>query len=144
MLKNYLKIAYRNFTRNRAFSLINVFGLAVGLATCLLIMLYILDESSYDRQHKDGDRLFRVASFSNKGETWAAAAAPMAQAMQAELPDVEQTTRLMTFPYIEKMLLKVKTPAHSVQFFETNGYYVDSNFFQLFTYDFKYGKGAPA
>ena len=77
MLINYLKIAYRNFTRNKAFSLINVFGLAVGLATCLLIMLYILDERSYDRHHKDGDRLFRIASVSNKGETWAAGAAPI-------------------------------------------------------------------
>jgi len=144
MLKNYLKIAYRNFIRNRAFSLINVFGLAVGLATCLLIMLYILDESSYDRQHKDGDRLFRVASVSNKGETWAAAAGTMAQAMQTELPEVEQTTRLMTFPYIEKMLVKYKTPTLSRQFFETNGYYVDSNFFQLFTYSFKYGNAAAA
>ncbi len=72
MIKNYFKIAFRNLARNKAFSFINIFGLAVGLATCLLIMLYIFDESRYDKHHKAGDRLFRIAAKTGKGETWAA------------------------------------------------------------------------
>ena len=68
MIKNYIKIAFRNLARNKAFSFINIFGLAVGLATCLLIMLYIFDESSYDKHHKDGDRIFRIVSKNAKGE----------------------------------------------------------------------------
>jgi putative ABC transport system permease protein len=106
MFRNYLKIAIRNFRKNKAFSFINIFGLAVGLASCLLIMLYIFDESSYDKYQKDGDRLFRIASVSSKGETWAAAAAPLAYAVKNNLPEVEQSTRLMTFPDIAKMLNK--------------------------------------
>src|SRR5882762_244504 len=109
MLRSYLKIAFRNLTRNKVFSFINIFGLAAGLATCLLIMLYIFDESSYDKHHKNGDRIFRIASVSatgGKGETWAAAAAPLAGALKNDLPEVEQVTRLMTFPDIETMLLK--------------------------------------
>jgi len=140
MLRNYIKIAIRNLTRNKAFSFINIFGLAAGLATCLLILLYILDESSYDRQYKDADRLFRVASLGGKRlETWAAVSAPVAGAMKAELPEVEQATRVLTFPDIRKMLLRTDLHGQRRQFAETNGYYVDSNFFQVFGQDLTYG-----
>ena len=60
MLRNYLKIALRNLWKNRVYSGINVFGLAVGLATCLLITLYVADELSYDRYHERADRIHRV------------------------------------------------------------------------------------
>jgi putative ABC transport system permease protein len=136
MFKNYFKIAFRNFRKNKAFSFINIFGLAVGLASCLLIMLYIFNESGYDNYHKDVDRLFRIASVNNNGETWAAAPAPLALDVKNNLPEVEQSTRLMTFPDIAKMLIKYNNGNDKKQFFETNGYYVDSNFFQLFTYNF--------
>ena len=147
MIKNYFKIAWRNLSRNKAFSFINIFGLAIGLATCLLIMLYIFDESSYDKQHKNADSIFRIASVSSlkgKAETWAAAAAPLAGAITTELPEVEQATRLMTFPDIETMLLKYNNNTVQKAFFENKGYYVDSTFFQLFTYDFIYGNAGTA
>jgi putative ABC transport system permease protein len=149
MIKNYFKIALRNLLRNKAFSFINIVGLATGLATCLLIMLYILDENNYDKHHKDGDRIYRIASFSAvksnaKGETWAALAAPMAAAIESELPEVEQATRLMTFPDIATMLLKYQNQDKTKSFFENNGYYVDSNFLQVFSYDFIFGNGAKA
>src|SRR4051794_407992 len=144
MFKNYFKIAFRNFRRNKAFSFINIFGLAVGLASCLLIMLYVFDESTYDKHHIDGDRLFRIATVSDKTETWAAEAAPLAFALKSNLPEVEQATRLMTFPDIAKMLLKYENGADKKQFFESNGYYVDSTFFQIFTYKFIYGNAGSA
>jgi putative ABC transport system permease protein len=65
MIKNYFKIAFRNLSRNKAFSFINIFGLAIGLATCLLIMLYEFSELGYDSQNKDADRLYRIASASD-------------------------------------------------------------------------------
>lgn len=139
MIRNYLKITFRSLGRNKAFSFINIFGLAVGLAACLLIMLYLFDESAYDKHHKDGDRVFRVAAKNSKGDTWAAGPAPLAWGIKNELPEVEQATRLMTFPDIETMLLKYEHNSQRKQFFETNGYYVDSTFFQIFTYDFLYG-----
>src|SRR5690242_6746172 len=129
MIKNYFKIAFRNFRKNKAFSFINIFGLAVGLASCLLIMLYIFNENGYDNYHKDVDRLFRIASVNNMGETWAAAPAPLALDVKNNLPEVEQSTRLMTFHDIAKMLIKYNDGNEKKQFFETNGYYVDSNFF---------------
>ncbi len=142
MFTKYFRIAFRNLWRHKSFSLINILGLATGLATCLLIMLYIMDESSYDRQHRDLDSLYRIASVTGTGETWAAGPGPMAAALKNDLPEVEQSARLMTFPDIETMLMKYGQGGEDRQFFESNGYYVDSTFFQLFTYDFVYGNAA--
>jgi putative ABC transport system permease protein len=149
MIGNYIKIAFRNLMRNKAFSFINIFGLAVGLATCLLILLYILDESSYDQHIKDGDRIYRIVQVAGKdggtwGGTWAAAAAPVAWALKADMPQVEQVTRLMTLPELEKMALTYDNHSVRKQFLESNGYYVDSTFFQLFTYEFVRGNPLTA
>ena len=145
MLKNYFKIAWRNITRHKAFSFINIFGLAIGLASCIIIMLYILNESSYDKDQKDRDRIFRIASQSSKEQApWVAVAAPIGFAAKDNLPEVEEVTRLMTFPEIAKMLVSYKNDAAQKQFFETNGYYVDSTYFQIFTYQFIYGNGKTA
>ncbi len=142
MIKNYLKITFRNLSRNKVFSFINIFGLATGLATCMLIMLYIIDESSYDKQFKDADRIFRIAASSPTGkdnEKWSSQSAPMAWALKAEIPAVEQSTRLLKLPNMDNILLKYENDKESRRFFESNGYYVDSTFFQIFSYSFKFG-----
>src|SRR5688572_8028204 len=130
MFKNFLTIAIRHIGRNKVFSFINIAGLAIGLATCLMITLYILDEHSYDKHHRDGDRDYRVAIIGSKGETWVAASAPFAFGIKDELPEVEQATRLLTFPSISRMLLQCEG-IEKKQLFESNGYYVDSTFFQV-------------
>ncbi len=61
MLKNYLKIALRNLRRYKGYAFINTFGLAVGMACCLLIVLYVQDELSFDRFHEKADRIYRLA-----------------------------------------------------------------------------------
>jgi putative ABC transport system permease protein len=144
MIKNYFKIALRNLQRNKAFSFINIFGLAVGLATCTLIMLYIFSEMGYDGHNKDAERIFRIASKAAqlgnvKDKPWAATSAPVAWGLKEDMPEVEQSARLLKFPTLDKMLLKYEQGNDSKQFYETNGYYVDSTFFQIFTYNFKYG-----
>jgi len=145
MFKSYFTIAIRNLSRNKAFSFINIFGLAVGLATCLLIMLYIFDELSYDRQHTKGDHIYRIASVGGKqNDRWAGAPGPLGWTARKELSEVEEVTRLLTFPDIKTMLLRYEGDATPRQFFESNGYYVDSSFFTIFTYDFLYGKAATA
>ncbi len=144
MVRNYIKMALRSLKRNKAFSFINILGLAIGLAACLLIMLYILDESSYDKHHKDGKRIFRIASINDKGEGWAAGPAPLAWGLKNDLPEVEQATRLMTFSDIETMLIKSDQNPERRQFFEANGYYVDSTFFDVLSYHFLYGNANTA
>ena len=111
MLKNYLKIAWRNLKRNKVFSFINIFGLAIGLATCMLILLYIFSELGYDQHNKDADRIYRIAYMptkmgSVKEKPWAATSAPIAWGLKTGMPEVEQATRLLKFPTLDKMLLK--------------------------------------
>ena len=149
MLKNYIKIAIRNLRGNPIFSFINIFGLAAGLATCLLIMLYIFSELGYDQQHQDAGRIYRIASAAQtasgvKGKGWAATSAPVSGSIKANMPEVEESARLLKFPTLEKMLLKYEQGRSSKQFYETNGYYVDSNFFRIFTYAFQYGNAFTA
>jgi putative ABC transport system permease protein len=136
MYRSYFKIAWRNLLHNKTFSFINISGLTVGITACVLIMLYVLDEMSYDKHHKDGYRIFRVAC-EVKNEKWVVTPAPLAEALKKDFPEVEQTTRLLRFPGVEKML--VRDEQSQKQFFENNGYYVDSTFFQIFSYDFKFG-----
>ena len=62
MFKNYLKIAFRNLIRFKVYSLINVFGLAIGVAACILILLFVRDELSFDKFNKNADRIYRVHS----------------------------------------------------------------------------------
>ena len=144
MIKNYFKIALRNLQRNKAFSFINIFGLAIGLATCTLIMLYIFSEMGFDEHNKDADSIFRIATKAGKlgnvkDKQWADNSASIAWGLKEDMPEVEQSTRLLKFPNLDKMILKYEHGSDNRQFYETNGYYVDSNFFQIFTYSLKYG-----
>ncbi len=136
MLQNYLKIALRNLVRNKVYSFINIVGLAVGLATCMLIILYVFDELCYDKHLNQVGQLYRIA-IQTETEKWVSVPAPVADALKKDFAEVEQVTRLLKFPGIDKMLLK--NTKSNKQFYETNAYYVDSTFFKIFTYESKYG-----
>ena len=86
MLNNYFKIALRNLKRQKGYTFINVAGLAVGLACCLLIVLYVQDERSYDRHHDNADRLFRLTidyTGEEDGTHWAPIGPPVGPAFKA-------------------------------------------------------------
>ncbi|NAS31875.1 FtsX-like permease family protein [Flavobacteriaceae bacterium R38] len=136
MIKNYFKIAWRNLMKNKFFSFINIFGLAVGLTTCFLLMLYVFNETTYDKHHSDVDQIYRVALEVNN-QRWASGPAPLAQGLKSDLAEVEEVARILDFPTTDKFLLKNENNDRS--FYESNGYYADSTFFKIFTYDFVYG-----
>jgi putative ABC transport system permease protein len=144
MLSIYLKLAARSISRNKLFSLVNIIGLAVGLATCMLMVMYIFDEQRVDQHHTEGDRLFRVASETNKGGNWAAGPAPLAEGLKKDFPEVQASARLLTFPDIATMMLSYGEGINQTKLFENNGYYVDASFFELFTYAFIEGHALTA
>src|SRR5580698_8125675 len=97
MLKNYLKTAFRNLVKNKFYTLINIIGLAEGIATCLLILLYVMDEMSFDHYNTNASRIYRVNNeikFGDNHIDLAVAPALMGAAMVKEMPEVEQYTRL--------------------------------------------------
>jgi len=97
MLSNYVKIALRNILRSKLFSFINIFGLAVGLASCLMIFLWVQDELSYDRFHENSDRIFRVErkfDFKDKHGQAPFTSGPFGPALVKDYPEVEDYMRL--------------------------------------------------
>src|SRR4051794_11172079 len=97
MFRNYFKTAFRNLLKNKFYTSINIIGLAVGLATCLLILLYVLDELSYDKYNVDADRIYRINNEIKFGDNYfdiAESPGVMGPTMVAELPAIEQYTRI--------------------------------------------------
>ncbi len=138
MLRTYFKTACRFLLKNKTFSFINVFGLAVGTLCCLYILVYVNDQYSYDKHHADVNRIYRVDKklSTNDGVfNLANSGGFICPALKRDFPEVEQFTRVVPFIGIDKHLLRYKD--HSV--YETNPFYVDSTFFQVFTYHFVKG-----
>ena len=137
MFKNYLKIAIRNFFKHKGFSFINVFGLAIGVACCLMIVLYVFDEISYDRYHEKADQIYRVGIdgfVNNMAFHGVITCAPMAQTLVREFPEVTAATRLRNFGFpVFRYENKV--------FSEERVFWVDQSFFDVFTVSFI--KGDP-
>src|SRR5579872_770945 len=99
MLRNYLKTAFRNLWKNKGFSVLDILGLAIGLATCLLILIYVADELSYDRWNVKADRIYRLdneVKFGGNHINLAVAAAPAGPAMLRDYPEVEKEVRFRT------------------------------------------------
>ncbi len=148
MLKNYLKVAWRNLMKNKVFSFINVFGLAIGLTCCMLISLYLHNELSYDSYHKNASRLYQLGTIfikEGKEERMGNTPAPMAKAMQMEFPEIEKSTRLLKMFSDDKTLFQFREPNGSVKsFYESKGFVADSTFFQVLTYRFKEGDPGTA
>ncbi|MXZ74327.1 MAG: FtsX-like permease family protein [Gemmatimonadetes bacterium] len=97
MIRNYLTVALRNLLRQPVYSLINVVGLAIGMAACMLIVLYIQDELSYDRYHPDADRIYRIVDdIESGGQTIRTAGSPLswAPALKQDYPEVERFVRM--------------------------------------------------
>src|SRR5579859_6969154 len=97
MLKNYLKVAFRNLWKNKGFSFINIVGLAIGMASAILILLWIQNEVSYDDFHEKKDRIYSAwnrASFSGELHCWNTTPKVLAAAMQRDFPEVEHACRV--------------------------------------------------
>jgi putative ABC transport system permease protein len=132
MLKNYLTIASRNLRRQKGYAFINVSGLAVGMACCLLIAAYVLHQLRYDRFHENANRIYRVTSEQRSGdqETRSAMTPPgLADLVVRSFPEVEQATRLWRDPP-GTMVVRYGDRA----FREEQVVYADSNLFEVFSF----------
>ena len=132
MLQNYFKIAWRNLLRNRAFSAINILGLAIGLASCMLISLYVLDELSFDRYNEKADQIVRVVfkgTMQGGKINESHVMPPTGPAIKADYPEVLEATRIRQAGR-PKILIGEKL------FRDDDMAFVDANFFKVFTLPF--------
>lgn len=140
MFSNYFKIAVRNLVRFKSFSFINITGLAVGIASCVLILLFVRDELSYDRFNEKADRIYRPIVEGKLGENefhMAVTSSPMAYTLLEEFPEVEAVTRFRNYGF---PVFRYGDKAFS----EERTYWADSTFFDVFTVKFLEGNSETA
>ncbi|HEY4205879.1 MAG TPA: ABC transporter permease [Puia sp.] len=126
MIRNYLKIAIRSILRHKSYSIINISGLAIGMASSILILLWVQNELSYDRWHKHATQIYRINSAADNFST-AVAAAGMPKAYQAAMPQIKNTVRLAG-PRSSLFSMGDK------KFNENRVFYVDSTFLDIFSF----------
>ncbi len=140
MFKNYIKIAFRNLTRNKLYSVINIAGLSIGIAGSLLILVYVSDQLSYESMHKNADNIVRVSAGFGNGDNimkLAGAMPGIGPAAAEEIPEVKASVR-----FRKKYNAKVKVG--NKEFMEDNFFFADSNVFNVFTFPFVAGNQSTA
>lgn len=140
MLKNYLLIALRNLRKQSFYSIINISGLAVGIASCLVIVLYILNELNYDKHHEKADNIYRLSSeilFNGNHLKMVYSPAPMGPTMLTEYPEVENMVR-----FRQAGSTLIKRDIDNIK--EANVAYADPSVFQVFTIPFVSGNPETA
>ncbi len=134
MFRNYLVIALRNLNRQKTFSAINILGLAIGLGTCFLIVLYIQDELSFDSWHAKGDRIYRVVRETRSGgqsDYLPFTSGALARALERDFPEVEKAVRVITWSSVDVRLDEKK--------FEMGVCVADPELFEIFDFPFVRG-----
>ena len=140
MLKNLIKIAFRNIVKEKIYSAINILGLTIGITCSLFLLMYILDELSFDRYHKNSDNIYRVVSDIKEPDNafvWATAQIPLADELRDNYPEVSNAVRFFS---LGRTLYK----NGDKQFYETDFFLADSTVFDMFTYEFISGDPATA
>ena len=142
MLQNYLTIAWRNLRKHSFYSLINITGLAVGVAACLVIVLFIVDELQYDRYNAMADRIYRLQAevkFGGNQFRMTYRSAPEAHALMQDFPEIESTVR---FRNVGSYLVKTANGTQNIK--EKNVIWTDSTFFKIFSVKVLAGNPATA
>jgi putative ABC transport system permease protein len=137
MIINYLKIAFRNLVKHKAFSLINISGLAIGMACCLLIVIFVQDELSYDRFHENADRIYRIASKENRRGVIADYPFVFSGIPPILQNDYSEVLDYVRFDPRENVLVS----SEDKEFYEERLFYTDASVFEMFT--FPLVKGNP-
>lgn len=143
MIRNYIKIAWRGIKKDRFFSFLNIIGLGFGIASSVLIIQYLRGEWSVDKHHTDYTQIYQVNTGFNFGEgeeMFTMAPSPLATKLVTDYPEVENATRLLLPPGVNKYLLK----KDETSFFEPKGIYADNTFFSMFDYPFIEGTAKNA
>ncbi|MFC2141448.1 ABC transporter permease [Acidobacteriota bacterium] len=141
MFNNYLKIAWRNIRKHKVYSFINISGLTIGIACSILIFLWVLNQSSYDRFHENADRIYRIAVKGSIGNTkinYPSTPAILAEKLKDVFPEVEETVKIRRFDGA------VPVSYYDRPFNQKNIFTVDSSFFNVFTCSVLHGDTATA
>src|SRR5580704_10092823 len=147
MLKNYFKVMIRSLIKRKAFTLINLLGLAAGMAICLLLALFIQNELGYDLYQERGDQIYRLdmeRKYPTRNATFSSIPLSIGQAVRKEFPEVLESTRLFVFDDGQNGIGSTIAVGEKVSTEKKGVMMVDSNFFRVFTGNFLQGDGNSA
>lgn len=145
MIKNYFKIAFRNIVRNRLFAVINIFGLAVGMASFILITLWIRDELNYDTFHANKDNLYLMTIIHPDDVMDPNVPYALAPRLADEFPEIVHYTRIYELGNVRTCTFKYQPDeGPPIMFYEDNVNLVDSSFFSMFSFTFRSGNPETA
>jgi putative ABC transport system permease protein len=132
MFRNYLRITVRNIVKHKGFSFINIFGLAIGMACCLLIFMYVMDELSYDKFHDNADNIYRLTTISSIGSTtnhYDTTPPVLAATLASEIPEIKSFTRFIPEDELSLRYNGIETDIE-------RPFLADTSFFNFFTFEF--------
>lgn len=138
MIKNYLLIAYRNLKKQKSYFVINVFGLSIGIASCLLCYMHIKHEMSYDQFHTQSDNIYRVVTgdMTDRNGGWVKVSAPMTPRLQEDIPEIVDYVRFTKITYNPKITVKYEDKI----FNEERFYMADASVFAVFDFPLVLGQ----
>ncbi|MCP4613065.1 MAG: FtsX-like permease family protein [Planctomycetes bacterium] len=145
MFKNYILISLRNFTKNKGFTFLNLSGLAIGLASCILILMYIFDELSYDKYHENAENIYRLETdlkVAGDLSEFAITGGGMGPDIVEEIPGVENYVRIFSRQVFGRNNLQARFNETIIK--DIPIIFTDSTFFSVFTYEFLQGNPADA
>jgi putative ABC transport system permease protein len=143
VFRNYLKTSLRFLSKNKTYSFINIFGLALGTLCCVYIILYVADQYSYDQHHQDAKNIYRITcdlELAGDKHHNATCSPPIAPTLKKDFGEVIQFVRVVPTLGVVKHLITYKEKS----FYEEKAFFVDSTFFNVFNYHFVYGNPATA
>src|SRR5688572_14393898 len=133
MIRNYFKVAFRYLAKHKGYTFTNILGLSVGISCCILIMLFVRNEWSYDRFHSKADRIHRAwlqEYYEGQTFTNTVTPIPLGPVLQANIPEIQATCRVYSFNPLIRNTTNTFTDAVNM---------VDSNFFRVFDFELKEG-----
>src|ERR1700744_6204354 len=142
MFRSYLKLAFRNLLKRKISTLIQVVGLAIGLACCTLVALYFRRELSYDKGFDHADRLYRIVSHFKDGSRGPTTPWVYSSLFKQAIPEIAEVSRLHAKN--NPCIVKAMDDTASVPYLEWTGYWVDPNFFDVFSFHFISGNRKTA
>ncbi len=148
MFKNYLKIAWRNLTKNKQQTIINLLGLTVGTVSCLTILLYVFAQMGYDQYHENSENICRIrtnidgSSVGTNDLVMATSSPPIAFAMKEDFPEVAEACRIILVDQFNVNLIRVAESKEG--YYEPRSYMADSTMFKVFTFKFLEGNAETA
>ncbi|RKN82905.1 ABC transporter permease [Ulvibacterium marinum] len=138
MLKNYLKIAWRNLAKNKQQTIINLLGLTIGTVSCLTILLYVFAQTGYDEHHENAESIYRIQTniegtgSGTDGARVAGSSPPIAFAAKEDFPEIEEVTRVVLVDLFNVDI--IRAAGEESGFYESKAYLADSTLFKVFNY----------